>query len=135
MNTYSSITEEINVPNIPRNKWLNVIIRCQNTKIDVYINGLIAQSYQLNAVPKQNYGSVHVAANGGFPGFISNLFYYKYALSISEIQRLNNYGPNLNLIQGSGKYENTTADYLSLRWYFGGANDQYISPPPPTTTS
>ena len=138
MNTYNSITEEINVPNIPRNKWLNVIIRCQNTKVDVYINGLIAQSYQLNAVPKQNYGSVHVAGNGGFPGFISNLTYYKYALSISEIQRLNNYGPNLKLIQGSGKYEVTTPDYLSLRWYFGGANDQYISPPtppPPSTMS
>lgn len=132
MNTYNSITEEINVPNIPRNKWLNVIIRCQNTKIDVYVNGLIAQSYQLNAVPKQNYGSVHVAGNGGFPGFISNLFYYKYALSISEIQRLNNYGPNLKLTQGSGKYEVTAPDYLSLRWYFGGANDQYISPPTPT---
>jgi hypothetical protein len=135
MNTYNSDTEEINIPNIPRNKWLNVIIRCKNTKIDVYINGLIAQSYQLNAVPKQNYGSVHVAGNGGFPGFISNLSYYKYALSISEIQRLNSYGPNLNLIQGSGKYEITAPDYLSLRWYFGGANDQYISPPPPSTIS
>jgi Concanavalin A-like lectin/glucanases superfamily len=131
MNTYKSINEEINVPNIPRNKWLNVIIRCQNTKIDVYVNGLIAQSYQLNSVPKQNYGSVHVAGNGGFPGFISNLSYYDYALSISEIQRLNNYGPNLKLTQGSGKYEVTTPDYLSLRWYFGGANDQYISPPTP----
>jgi len=129
MNTFKSINEEIKVPNIPRNKWLNVIIRCQNTKLDVYVNGLIAQSYQLNSVPKQNYGNVHVAGNGGFPGFISNLSYYNYALSISEIQRLNNYGPNLKLTQASGKYEVTEPDYLSLRWYFGGANDQYISPP------
>jgi hypothetical protein len=131
MNTFKSINEEIKVPNIPRNKWLNVIIRCQNAKLDVYVNGLIAQSYQLNSVPKQNYGNVHVAGNGGFPGFISNLSYYNYALSISEIQRLNNYGPNLKLTQASGKYEVTEPDYLSLRWYFGGANDQYISPPKP----
>jgi hypothetical protein len=128
MNTYNSMTETMVVPNIPRNKWLNVVIRCQNTKVDVYVNGLIAQSRQLKSVPKQNYGSIHVAANGGFPGFISNLYYYSYALSISEMQRLNNAGPNLTLTQNGGKYEVTAPDYLSLRWYFGGANDQYISP-------
>ena len=129
MNTYNSINEEINVPNITRNKWLNVVIRCQNTKIDVYVNGLIAQSNKLNSVPKQNYGNIHIAGNGGFPGYISNLFYYNRALTISELQQLNAFGPNLKLIQESGKYDKTIPDYLSLRWYFGGANDQYISPP------
>jgi len=118
MDTYNSNSDQIIVPNIPRNKWLNVIIRCKNTTIDVYINGLIAQSYQLSAVPKQNYGNVYVALNGGFPGFISNLFYYNHALTISEIQGLNQLGPNLTLTQNGGKYEIKSDDYLSLRWYF-----------------
>jgi hypothetical protein len=127
MNTFSTIDENVTVTNIPRNKWINVIIRCQNRKIDVYMNGLIAQSIQLSSVPKQNYGSVHVALNNGFPGFISNLWYYNYALTIGEIQRLNNYGPSLQLMNGSGKYDLTKSDYLSLRWYFGNAGDQYIN--------
>jgi hypothetical protein len=118
MDTYNSNSDQIIVPNIPRNKWVNVIIRCKNTTIDVYINGLIAQSYQLSGVPKQNYGNVYVSLNGGFPGFISNLFYYKHALSISEIQGLNTIGPNLTLTQNGGKYEIISDDYLSLRWYF-----------------
>ena len=35
MNTYNMINEEITVPNIPLNKWMNVIIRCQNTTLDI----------------------------------------------------------------------------------------------------
>ena len=117
MSTYNSIGESIVVPNVPLNKWINVVIRCQNLKIDVYINGLIAQSYQLTSVPKQNYDTVHVASNGGFPGFISNLFYYSYALTISEIQRLNNYGPSLKMTTNAISQDKPNADYLSLRWY------------------
>lgn len=129
MNTFSTIDETITVSNIPRNKWINVVIRCQSRKIDVYVNGLIAQSLELSSVPKQNYGNVFVAQNGGFSGFISNLWYYNYALSIGEIQRLNNYGPSLKLMHNTGKYDNKyPEDYLSLRWYFGNAGDQYISP-------
>jgi hypothetical protein len=128
MNTFSSVTETIKVPNIPRNKWINVIIRCQNRKIDVYINGLIAQSYELSAVPKQNYGNVYVGQNSGFPGYISNLWYYNYALSIGEIQRLNYFGPSTVSANISGSFDKKVdPDYLSLRWYFGGAEDQYIN--------
>jgi hypothetical protein len=125
MNTFTSVTETITVPNIPRNKWINVIIRCQNRKIDVYVNGLIAQSYELSAVPKQNYGNVYVAQNSGFPGYISNLWYYNYALSIGEIQRLNYFGPSTEAANISGSFDKKVdPDYLSLRWYFGEAGDQ-----------
>ena len=44
MNTYNVINEEIVIPDIPLNKWVNVIVRCQNTNLDVYINGTIARS-------------------------------------------------------------------------------------------
>ena len=40
MNTFTVIDEEIRVPDIPLNKWVNVMLRCQNTKLDVYINAL-----------------------------------------------------------------------------------------------
>ena len=38
MNTFNVINEEIIIPDIPVAKWVNVIIRCQNTTLDVYIN-------------------------------------------------------------------------------------------------
>ena len=132
MNTYDVINEEIMIPDIPLNKWVNVIIRCQNTTLDVYINGVITRSIRLLGVPKQNYGDVYVAMNGGFSGNISNLWYYNYALGTAAIQTIAANGPNTKLINGN---LNTTRpnDYLSTRWYFYGAGDTYN--PTLTTTN
>jgi hypothetical protein len=124
MNTYDVINEEILIPDIPLNKWVNVIIRCQNTTLDVYINGTITRSIRLLGVPKQNYGDVYVAMNGGFSGNLSNLWYFNYALGTAEIQRIAFRGPNTRLISASAS--NTRPyDYLSLRWYFYGVGDTY----------
>ena len=124
MNTYNVINEEIVIPDIPINKWLNVIIRCQNTTLDVYINGTIARSINLLGVPKQNFGNVYVAMNGGFDGYISNLWYYNYALGTSSIQNIINNGPNTTMIGGNGLADKMY-NYLSLRWFFYGANDAF----------
>lgn len=124
MNTYNVINEEIIIPDIPLNKWVNVIIRCKNTTLDVYINGTIARSIDLVGVPKQNYGDVYVAMNGGFDGYISNLWYHNYALGTAAIQNIINRGPNTKMI-GSNGLVDTTHNYLSLRWFFYGAGDAY----------
>ncbi len=124
MNTFNVINEEIIISDIPINKWVNVIIRCQNNTLDVYINGSIIKSHNLHGVPKQNYGDVYVAPNGGFSGYISNLWYYDYALGISEIQKLSTNGPNTHM-QSSTGLNVKNGNYLSLRWFFYGAGDTY----------
>ena len=124
MNTYQVINEEVIIPDIPLNKWVNVIIRCQNTTLDVYINGVITRSVELVGVPKQNYGDVYVANNGGFDGNISNLKYYNYALGTAEIQRISKTGPNITMI-GTNGINSTNNNYLSLRWFFVGAGDMF----------
>jgi hypothetical protein len=129
MNTFNVINEEIQIPDIPINKWVNVIIRCQNTTLDVYINGTITRSINLVGVPKQNYGDVYVAMNGGFNGYISNLWYYNYALGTSDIQSIVNRGPNTKMIGSNGLSDNVY-NYLSLRWFFYGAGDSYNQPGP-----
>ena len=127
MNTYNVINEEITIPNIPLNKWINVIIRCQNTTMDVYINGTITKSHELHGVPKQNYGNVYVAMNGGFSGYISNLWYYNYALGSNEITKLVTSGPSTKMVSsGPGTATDSVSalnpNYLSLRWFFFGSN-------------
>ena len=124
MNTYNVISEEVVIPDIPLNKWVNVIIRCQNTTLDVYINGTITRSVQLTGVPKQNYGDVYVAMNGGFDGNISDLWYYSYALGTSEIQSISKNGPNTKMVN-SGGLDIKNPNYLSLRWFFAGAGDMF----------
>jgi hypothetical protein len=124
MNTFDVINEEIKIPNIPLNKWMNVIIRCQNRRLDVYINGTVARSLQLTSVPKQNYGDVYVGMNGGFDGYISNLWYHNYALGTAAIQNLVSRGPNTKMLGNNGM-NLKDSNYLSLRWFFKGSNNAF----------
>ena len=124
MNTFNVINEEITVNNIPLNKWVNVIIRCENNTLDVYVNGSIIKSHHLHGVPKQNYGDVYIAPNGGFSGYISNLWYYDYALGVNEIAKLASNGPNTNTKSSNGLNLKNN-NYLSLRWFFYGAGDNF----------
>jgi len=125
MNTFNVINEEIIIPDIPLNKWVNIIIRCENTTLDVYINGTISRSVELHGIPKQNYGDVYVAANGGFQGNISDLWYFNYALGTADIQRIFDNGPNTTLVNPGPTATRDYNDYLSLRWFFYGSGDMY----------
>jgi hypothetical protein len=125
-NTYDVINEEVIIPDVPMNKWFNVILRCKNKTVDVYVNGTITKSTELIGVPKQNYGDVYVAMNGGFDGYISNLWYYSYALSTLDIEHIMSRGPNTKMSNGSQSTMNLkNNDYLSLRWYFAGSGDEF----------
>jgi Concanavalin A-like lectin/glucanases superfamily len=119
MNTFDVINQEVRIPDIPLNKWVNIMIRCKNTTLDIYVNGTITKSSKLLGVPKQNYGDVFVGANGGFSGYISNLWYYNYALGTNEIQKIIKTGPNRKMV-GSNSMNSNNVNYLSLRWFFYG---------------
>lgn len=119
MNTFNVINEQITIDDIPLNKWVNVIIRCQNNILDIYINGVIAKSHNLHGVPKQNYGDIFVAPNGGFSGYISNLAYYNYAMTPSSINKLVTAGPS-NTLSGNSSLTIKNPNYLSLNWFFNG---------------
>jgi hypothetical protein len=116
MNTFNVINEQILINDIPLNKWLNVIIRCQNETLDIYINGTITKSHKLNGVPKQNYGDVYVGANGGFSGYVSRLQYFNYAIGTNEISKIMKKGPSTSMT-GSNGINVKDANYLSLRWF------------------
>lgn len=126
MNTYNVINEEVTIPNIPLNKWFNVMIRCHSKTLDVYVNGTVTKSIHLVGVPKQNYGDVYVAMNGGFNGYISNLWYFNHSLGTAEIQRIVKKGPNTsNSSSSTSSVMQKNPDYLSVRWYFYGNSDLY----------
>jgi hypothetical protein len=117
MNTFKIINEEVTIPNMPMNKWVHVVIRVmKNNALDVYVNGALAKRHILSSLPKQNYGNVYVAANGGFTGNLSNLQYFQHALQPSEILALVNKGPNLTSNTDQGALA-SSPPYLSPSWY------------------
>jgi len=114
MNTFDDLKEEIFIDDIPIEKWINVIIRCTQQELDVYINGTLTKSHLLNSVPKQNYDNVYIALNGGFPGYISTFQYFAKAIGTNKIQSIVERGPNTK----SDKKSESKPYYLSLRWFF-----------------
>ena len=118
MNTFNNIEEKLTIDNIPLNKWVCVQIRVEDHQLDTYINGKLAKRLIMKGVPKQNYGDVYVAMNGGFSGYMSDLRYFNHGLGTAEIQKIVNAGPNLKMT-GNNLTKNVPK-YLSLRWCFMG---------------
>ena len=97
VNTFEHILEEVKVPNIPLNKWINISIRVANLNLDVFMNGNIAVRHRLRSPVKQNMGDVHVNAQGGFDGMLSSFRYFNSSLSSAEIMDIVRAGPNLKM--------------------------------------
>lgn len=129
MNTYTVINEEVVVKDLPIEKWVNIIVRCEGNTLDVFINGNITTSTELIGIPKQNNGDVYVAANNGFNGYISNLQYFSHALSTNEIVHLVKKGPNIKMVNNSSNTMNMkNPNYISLQWFLY----DNVNQPPPT---
>src|SRR6056300_680471 len=105
----------IDIDNVPLKKWVHIAIRAMNTKVDVYVNGIIANRLEMMDTPKQNYGNIYIAQNGGFMGKLSALRYYNRALNIFEINHIVSSGPNLSVVNDKGVEKGFK--YLSNYWY------------------
>ena len=105
----------IDIDNVPLKKWVHIAIRAMNTKIDVYVNGIIASRLEMLDTPKQNYGDIYISQNGGFMGKLSALRYYNRALNIFEINHIVSSGPNLSVVNNMGAQKGFK--YLSNYWY------------------
>tara|TARA_B100001287_G_C22614020_1_gene496584 strand:- start:239 stop:1147 length:909 start_codon:yes stop_codon:yes gene_type:complete len=123
MNTFDTIGEEIEIENIPVKKWVNVILQCDGKNLDVYVNGTLARRHILSGVPKQNYGDVYVAMNGGFDGYISELQYFNSDIGLARINAIVSGGPNLKMTDTN--LTESAPHYLSTRWYYSGFKDGY----------
>ena len=141
MNTYDTWFNTIDVKRIPFNKWVHLALVLRNNTMEVYVNGNLATKKTFNGtLPYQNYqplilfpsattASTDFDATSGpkrgipagenfnirgkFSGYISNLFYYSYAISYSQIQQSLNLGP-------SSKFEENSMDkppYLIDSWW------------------
>ena len=123
--TQPLIYDDIEVPGIPINKWISVIIRCNTSNIlDVYINGRLVKRHKLRGVARQNYDDVFVALNGGFPGYISNLRYFNYAIGTAEIDNIVSNGPNLKPLAGTDLTASNPY-YLANQWFYNETDPIY----------
>lgn len=100
----------IDVPNLPVNKWVHLVVMLKGNFLDIYVNGNLAQRMPFSDVPKLNYSDLYLlkgfateetksAANSilnsvPLNGYVSRLKYFAYALSFTQIDELLRMGPN-----------------------------------------
>ena len=138
MNTYKSPFTYVDVRNIPVEKWVHVVLNCYKSGLDVFVNGNLASRIPFKGtLPYQNFediiifstghyntfrgsqipalggDSVTFDIDGSFKGYLSNLIYTRYALSVNEVSALMTAGP-------SKKMKQKTMDlppYLADDWW------------------
>ena len=116
--------EVITINNLSSNKWMNIIIRAEHDKIDVFVEGTLIQRTVFEKPLRQNYSDVYACQmlvdstgnqNPGFSGRLSGLKYYDRAIGTTKIMDIQNSGPELTYIT-SDNYD-TVSSYFSHIWY------------------
>jgi len=115
---YEPTQVKVSIDDLPMTKWINIIIRVQNTNCDVYVNGRLVKRHVMTQVVKQNYDNVNVCLNGGFSGYLADLTYFNSAISVVEIQNIIYAGPNTTPVSKSLDVGETEPRYLADAWYF-----------------
>lgn len=113
MNTFKNIAEYTDIENIPLNKWFHVTVAVRQRNLDIYINGNLAKRHTLEGIPKQNYGDVYLNSFRGFGGYMSNIRYFDYYLSFSELDGALQAGPSNMPCVDSTEYP----PYFSANWW------------------
>jgi hypothetical protein len=126
MNTYKNPYTFVDVRNIPVDKWVHVVLNCYKSGLDVFVNGNLATRLSFkDTIPYQNFQDLILFSNaryssftgstmpalggsentfhidGAFKGYLSNLIYTRYALSVTEIQTLMAAGASTKMRQKS----------------------------------
>jgi hypothetical protein len=130
MNTYKNPYTYVDVRNIPVDKWVHVVLNCYKSGLDVFVNGNLATRLPFkDTIPYQNFQDIILfstahwnsfrgssmpsieaannntnetfAIDGAFRGYVSNLIYTRYALSVTEIQTLMSAGASTKMRQKS----------------------------------
>lgn len=119
MNTFStdpnSLFETINIKDVPVKKWVNIIIMADKNILTIFLNGTAVSNRHCGAVLRQNYDNVYIGLNGGFDGYISNLWYWNRKLNATTIDDIIKKGPDMTL---DDSMDRTKPSYLSDKWFF-----------------
>jgi hypothetical protein len=140
MNTYKTWNNYVEVENIPVSKWVHIAIVCNESSLEVYVNGNLAKKLPFEGyAPYQNFEDiicfsqrvislkqsiVPSVEDNGFnvfgcmAGQLSRLNYFSYALCYAEIQQLMNEGPSSKLQSASST--GNVPPYLDDTWWSQG---------------
>jgi hypothetical protein len=89
---------EYSVPNIPLQKWTNLIVSLNNKSVDTYINGKLVKTVVLTSLPSMDpNASIYLTPNNGFSGYTSRFNYWNDTINPQEAWNIYKNGPGGNI--------------------------------------
>lgn len=90
------------IKNVTLNQWINICIVINNTNMEIYVNGLLYQTWVSKSLIEVNKGNLYINKWGGYEGLISCFNLYPFVLTSNEIKNIYDKGPlcdefNINL--------------------------------------
>jgi len=85
-----SVVHTCDIPNVPIQKWVNLVLSVYGRTLDLYIDGKLVRTCVMPGIAMINTNSnLYVTPSGGFNGWTSKLKYWPNALNPQEVW--NNY--------------------------------------------
>ena len=96
--TTSSDPFECIVPNIPIQKWTNIIVTLNNKSLDAYVNGKLVKTCVLPDLPVVNSeAAIYLTPDGGFSGYTTRFQYWSTPISPQQAWNVYKKGPGGNI--------------------------------------
>ena len=86
-----------NIPNIPIQNWVSIIVTLNGRDMDTYINGKLVKTCVLdNAAYVDSDADVNITPSGGFQGNVSSVKYWSSPVSPQQAWNIYKHGPTGN---------------------------------------
>ena len=89
---------EVSVPNIPIQKWTNLIVSLNTKTLDIYVNGKLVRTSVLPGMPKVDPSALlKLTPQGGFSGLTSRFNYWSDTMNPQDAWNVYKNGPGGNI--------------------------------------
>jgi hypothetical protein len=86
------------VPNIPIQKWTNLIVSLNTRTLDIYVNGKLVRTSVLPGMPQLDPNAgLNLTPQGGFSGYTSRFNYWSDTINPQEAWNVYKNGPGGNM--------------------------------------
>jgi hypothetical protein len=86
------------LPNVPLQRWTNIIITLNGRSMDLYLNGKLTRTCLLKEVPNiDTTSNLLLTPNGGFSGYTTNFKYWSDTVNPQQAWNIYKSGPGGNI--------------------------------------
>ena len=105
--TSGAVIHTCNVPNVPIQKWVNLLVSAYGRTLDIYLDGKLVRTCVLPGVAKINQNaSVYVTPKGGFSGWTSKFQYFPNSTDPQTAWNIYQQGYGASMLSNMfGKYQ------------------------------